>query len=137
LLCDIDRFQRVNLRFGRAAGDELLKRIAGILGKHRSNADYLARLGADEFVLLLADARPEELAGRMDSLDRLAANACREVCGEEGAGLVIGVACFPENGSDARSLLAFAEQSLGRAKESRRAERNPLAELDYSLRIES
>ncbi|HTC37105.1 MAG TPA: HD domain-containing phosphohydrolase [Bryobacteraceae bacterium] len=137
LLCDIDRFQRVNERFGRAAGDELLKRIADILGKHRRNADYLARVGADEFVLLLADARPEELAGRMDSLDHLAASACREVCGEEGAGLVIGVACFPENGSDARSLMAFAEQSLDRAKQSRRAERNPLAELDYSLRLES
>jgi len=70
----------------------------------------------------------------MDSLDRLAANACRELCGEEGSGLAIGVACFPENGRDARTLMAFAQQSLERAKQSRRAERSPLAELDCSLR---
>jgi diguanylate cyclase (GGDEF)-like protein/putative nucleotidyltransferase with HDIG domain len=138
LLCDIARFQRVNERFGRAAGDELLKRIGGgILATHRRNADYVARVGGDEFVLLLADARPEELAGRMDSLDRLAAIACRDLCGEEGSGLAIGVACFPQNGSDARSVMAFSEQSLERAKQSRRAQRSDLAELDYSLRLES
>ena len=57
------------------------------------------------------------------------ANACRGLCGEENSGLAVGVACFPENGADAESLIAFAEQALARAKEARRASRNVMLQL--------
>jgi diguanylate cyclase (GGDEF)-like protein len=94
----------------------------------------VARVGGDEFVLLLASARPEELAGKIESLDRLVANACRGLCGAENSGLAVGVACFPENGADAESLIAFADQSLARAKESRRASRSTVLQLEHSIR---
>ncbi len=77
---------------------------------------------------------PEELAGKIESLDRLVANACRGLCGEESSGLAVGVACFPENGADAESLMAFAEQALARAKEARRASRNVVLQLEHSVR---
>lgn len=133
LLLDIAQFRRVNERFGHRTGDELLKRVADIAGANCRSGDYVARAGGDEFVLLLSAARPEELAGRIDSLDRLVANACRGLCGEETSGLDAGVACFPENGPDASSLLSFAEQSLAHAKEARQARRNAAVELDQSL----
>jgi hypothetical protein len=44
------------------------------------------------------------------------------------------VACFPENGADAASLMAFAEQALARAKEARRASRNVVLQLEHSVR---
>jgi diguanylate cyclase (GGDEF)-like protein/putative nucleotidyltransferase with HDIG domain len=134
LLCDIDEFRRVNELFGRPTANELLKLAANILRTNSRSVDYVARVGGDEFVLLLAAARPEELAGKIESLDRLVANACRGLCGEESSGLAVGVACFPENGADADSLVAFAEQALASAKEARRARRNVVLQLEHSLR---
>ena len=134
LLCDIDEFRRVNDLFGRPKGDELLKLVSDILRTNSRNVDYVARVGADEFVLLLAAARAEDLAGKIEALNGLVSNACRGLCGEESSGLTIGVACFPENGADAESLMAFAEQALARAKEARRASRNVMLQLEHSIR---
>jgi diguanylate cyclase (GGDEF)-like protein/putative nucleotidyltransferase with HDIG domain len=134
LLGDIDEFRRVNELYGRSTGDELLKQVASILRNNSRSGDYVARAGADEFVVLLAAARPDELGGKMEALDRLVASACRGLCGEETSGLAIGVACFPENGADAESLMAFAEQTLARAKEARRASRNVMLQLEDSIR---
>jgi diguanylate cyclase (GGDEF)-like protein/putative nucleotidyltransferase with HDIG domain len=134
LLCDIDEFRRVNELFGRQTGDELLKLVAGILRGHSRSVDYVARLGGDEFALLLAAARPDELAGKIETLDRLVANACRGLCGEETCGLAVGAACFPEDGADAESLIAFAEEALTRTKEERRASRSIMLQLEHSLR---
>jgi diguanylate cyclase (GGDEF)-like protein len=134
LLTDIDEFRRVNELYGRSTGDELLKLVANILRNNSRSVDYVARVGGDEFVLLLAAARPDELAGKIEALDRLVANACRGLCGEETSGLAVGVACFPENGGDAASLMAFAEQALAGAKEARRASRNVILHLEHSIR---
>jgi diguanylate cyclase (GGDEF)-like protein/putative nucleotidyltransferase with HDIG domain len=134
LLCDIDEFRRVNDLFGRPKGDELLKLVSDILRTNSRNVDYVARVGADEFALLLTAARPEELAGKIEALNGLVTNACRSLCGEESSGLTIGVACFPENGADAESLLAFAEQALGKAKEARRAGRSVMLQFEHSVR---
>jgi diguanylate cyclase (GGDEF)-like protein/putative nucleotidyltransferase with HDIG domain len=134
LMCDIDEFRRVNERFSRQTGDELLKLVANILRHNSRSVDYVARSGPDEFVLLLAAARPEDLAGKIESLDRMVANACRGLCGDEGSGLAVGVACFPENGADAGSLIAFAEEAVSRSKEARRASRNVMLQLEHSLR---
>ncbi len=134
LLVDIDQFRRVNELYGSANGDELPKLVANILRSNSRSVDYVARVGGDEFALLLAAARPEELAGKIEALDRLVANACRGLCGEETSGLAVGVACFPENGADAQSLMAFAEQALAGAKEARRASRNVVLQLEHSVR---
>jgi GGDEF domain-containing protein len=46
----------------------------------------------------------------------------------------VGVACFPENGTDAESLMAFAEQALARAKEARQTSRNTVLQLEEAVR---
>jgi len=134
LLGDIEDFRRINELFGRSTGDELLKRVANILRHNSRSVDYVARAAGDQFVLLLAAARPDELSGKIEALDRLVAGACRDLCAEEICGLVFGVACFPENGADAASLMAFAEQSLADAKEARRSRRNVVLQLEHSVR---
>ncbi len=133
LLCDIDEFRRVNELFGKSTGDELLKQVTTILRNNSRSNDYVARAGGDEFGLLMA-ARPQELAGKIEALDRLVAAACRGLCGEESSGLAIGLACFPENGADADSLFAFAEQALAQVKEQRRASRNVMLQLEHSIK---
>jgi diguanylate cyclase len=50
---DVDRFKLINDQFGHDAGDRLLRAIAELLGRHKREEDFLARLGGEEFVLLL------------------------------------------------------------------------------------
>ncbi len=134
LLADIDEFRRINELFGAPTADEYLKLVGSILRNNSRSIDYVARTGPDEFVLLLAGARRDELAGKIDALHRLVANACHSLCGEESSGLTFGVACFPDNGADAESLMAFAGQALAEAKEVRRASRNTMLQLEHSVR---
>lgn len=134
LLADVDEFRRINELFGTATADEYLKLVANILRNNSRSIDYVARTGPDEFVLLLAGARREELAGKIDALHRMVAIACHSLCGEESSGLTFGVACFPDNGADAETLMAFAGQALAEAKEARRLSRNAVLQLEHSVR---
>jgi len=59
-IIDIDKFKKINDSFGHLAGDKVLNVIAQTLQKSIRNADYIARFGGEEFVLLLPDVTPEQ-----------------------------------------------------------------------------
>jgi diguanylate cyclase (GGDEF)-like protein len=120
LACDLDSFKQVNDRYGHISGDELLKRVASILQNNCRASDYVARAGGDEFMMVFSGADAAELSGRIDSLDRKVRQAGLELFGDENIGLSVGLACFPENGADVDTLLAFAEQEMERSKQTRR-----------------
>ena len=72
LLMDVDRFKELNDRFGHAAGDDALTTLAGTLGGAVRGADTVARIGGDEFAVLLPGTDAE---GAREAADRLVARA--------------------------------------------------------------
>jgi diguanylate cyclase (GGDEF)-like protein len=117
LLCDLDRLKLVNDRFGHAAGDAALAAVASVLMKGKRSIDAAARIGGDEFALLLPGCSAEdaaELAGRLSR----AVSGLRDP-GSDTLSASFGVAEFPRDAKTAAELLAKADSSLYRAKQTR------------------
>lgn len=116
---DLDGFKPVNDRLGHAAGDQLLSEIAKRFKSVVRSNDTVARVGGDEFVIVLRDIiSPADC--RM-VLDRLLANVSEPVhIGNETACVTtsIGVAIYPQDGSNSESLLNLADQAMYLAKGS-------------------
>ena len=135
LFCiDLDRFKDVNDVFGHRIGDALLRELSRRL-REAAGIAFLARFGGDEFNLVTTEtplhSASEKLAVRLQKA------IAREI-EIEGiplrVGLSIGVAMFPANGSDAKTLLAHADAALYRAKrDGHSAVRFFDAEMDHQL----
>ncbi len=134
LACDLDGFKQVNDRYGHISGDELLKRVATILQNNCRASDYVARAGGDEFMVVFTGADATELNGRVEALDWKVREAGRELFGDESIGLSVGLACYPENGTDVDSLLAYAEQDMERSKQLRRSAEGSVLQLARSIK---
>jgi diguanylate cyclase (GGDEF)-like protein len=117
LVLDIQRFERINHSFGQAAGDALLKGIAGVLGQVVRRGDGLARIGDDRFAMLLprvANAGHAQLA----ALKVLRLLELPFHLGERRlrCTLRIGISLFPDKADSAEALLRGAEQALTEAR---------------------
>jgi diguanylate cyclase (GGDEF)-like protein len=118
LYLDLDGFKAVNDLHGHARGDELLCQIANRLFEIASKADLIVRLGGDEFLIVQGESSDS------DGFKSLATKLVAELSGRyqlkhglnATVGVSIGVACFPENGSDMGTLIAHADTALYRAK---------------------
>lgn len=122
LLLDLDGFKPINDGLGHGAGDDALREVASRLREAVRNEDTLARVGGDEFVVLLADlgedAREvaELVAGKCLSVFEQAFDVCGQSCR---LGTSIGIALG--NGyCDADKLLIAADQAMYRVKEAGR-----------------
>ena len=116
---DLDGFKPINDRFGHAAGDQMLCEIAKRLQSVVRNNDTVARVGGDEFVVVL-----EEIKSRDEcdvTLDRLLDAVGQPISvGNASANVTIsiGYAIFPHEADDAESLLKLADQAMYLAKNS-------------------
>jgi diguanylate cyclase (GGDEF)-like protein/PAS domain S-box-containing protein len=121
MFLDLDRFKYVNDTLGHSVGDELLKSIAGRLQSMLREEDTIARMGGDEFTLLLADLGSAEDAAKIAQklLDAIA-----QPVHLEGHDLYIttsiGIALYPNDGNSAEQLLQNADNAMYRAKEAGR-----------------
>jgi len=118
MFLDLDSFKVVNDTLGHSAGDKLLQAVANDLGKLVRDGDTVARVGGDEFTLLLAGiAGPQdaaEVAQRIiDCLRQLRTISGTEFC-TTGS---IGITTFPADGDDGETLLRNADTAMYRAKE--------------------
>jgi diguanylate cyclase (GGDEF)-like protein/PAS domain S-box-containing protein len=122
LLLDIDHFKRYNDTFGHEAGDTVLREVGRLLQRHVRGEDIACRLGGEEFVLMLPGV-PLAVAGERAELLREAIRGLTVSFHGQTLGTTtvsIGVALYPQQGSDAVSLLECADKALYTAKESGR-----------------
>ena len=121
LYFDLDRFKPVNDLLGHAAGDAVLVQTARRLLGEIHPADTLARIGGDEFVLLLTNvARPENVSHVTTRM----LEAIRKPFHIDGQrveiGVSIGVALYPGDGPTAEALMRAADTAMYRVKEEGR-----------------
>ena len=118
---DLDRFKFINDSLGHHVGDELLKCMAQRIKACVREVDTLARLGGDEFVLLLTDHQGSPpVRAVIERILRVVAEPWSSVHGEFKVTCSIGVAMYPDDGTDAQSLLKHADSAMYRAKDNGR-----------------
>jgi len=115
---DLDHFKAVNDRSGHQVGDAVLQRIAHVLESARRPSDTVARVGGEEFALILPDT---DQAGGLALAERLR-RAVLDEFGRDEVPITIsfGLASFPGHGETAASLVHAADDALYLAKESGR-----------------
>lgn len=118
LVLDLDRFKVINDSLGHRAGDEFLNVVAQRLSGVVSGVDTVARIGGDEFVLIVSRAPEREKATQV--ADRVIASLSQPVriCGVDlHASTSIGIAFYPKDGQSADALLAQADAAMYCAKQ--------------------
>ena len=115
LLMDIDGLKRINDSFGHQAGDRVLMQVAMSLRRSIRTVDTAARVGGDEFCVLLPQ---QDLKSAAKLAARLATAIEEEVAapGDPAVAVSIGVASAPEHGDDAEALIDTADRAMYRAK---------------------
>ena len=121
IMIDIDRFKAINDRYGHAAGDEALKLLAAALGGILRGADIAARIGGEEFAVVLPQTG---VAGATRVAERLrsatAETAIPWPCGAITLTVSIGVAVHAVGDGSVEEVMARADAALYRAKEEGR-----------------
>lgn len=121
LFIDLDRFKPVNDILGHAVGDLVLKDVAARLKRALREEDTLARIGGDEFTVILEDVARREDAVRVADRILAAVTPPIEVAGQEVVvGASVGIALSPDDGADAATLVKNADMAMYRAKQSGR-----------------
>ena len=118
---DLERFKKLNDSLGRSAGDALLKQVAEWLAQNAENVNLVARLDADHFAVVLPKVMYEANVARV--LEKTIAAFMKHEFSLNNTvyrmAAKIGVAVFPDDGTDADALFNNAEAALKKAKASR------------------
>jgi diguanylate cyclase (GGDEF)-like protein/putative nucleotidyltransferase with HDIG domain len=117
LVCDMNGFKKVNDKYGHLEGNRLLHSVAKKLKESCREYDYVARMGGDEFVLVLPGLEPDQLTQKIARLKAITEDAGHEIFAQETLSLSIGHSMFPEDGVDADRLLSEADRRMYIAKQ--------------------
>lgn len=131
LYADLDGFKGVNDRYGHSAGDELLKQVSARMTRALRQCDTIARVGGDEFVVILEEVQGTRSAQSM--AEQLIRTIQQPITLDETdvqVGCSIGIAVYPADGKNATELIEHADAAMYAAKE---AGRNQSAFFEASL----
>ena len=116
-MIDIDGFKRLNDSYGHPAGDMMLVHLCKILSSHTREGDILARMGGDEFLVVLPSVDIETARHRAEAWRQAFAES--ELCYKDftlRGSFSLGLATFPAQASDAEELIRLADDALYQAK---------------------
>jgi len=118
LAIDIDRFKYINEIYGLDAGNKVLQQVAESLSVSVNKGDMVCRLGSDEFGLMLHNiGRPADVLLFVKMIMKNVPQIIMSGGEEISVTLDIGIAMFPEDGKDARTLMKNADTALSKAKD--------------------
>jgi diguanylate cyclase (GGDEF)-like protein/PAS domain S-box-containing protein len=118
---DVDRFKKINESFGHLVGDEMLQSIAIRVKKCLREGDTLARVGGDEFALLLPNVSGKTEAGTIaQKILAISSLPVYHQNKELRITFSIGVAVYPDHGETKEALLRHADRAMYRVKETGR-----------------
>jgi diguanylate cyclase (GGDEF)-like protein len=116
---DLDDFKHINDTHGHAVGDSVLREVAQAIPSAIRRADTVARIGGDEFVVIIEQIQPAQVAEMAERIRRSVSHV-RQPDGRP-VMLSVGSSLFPDHGRDADSLLVTADRALYQAKRDREA----------------
>ena len=115
ILLDLDNFKQLNDLAGHHAGDQILKLTAQLMKKFTRNSDIVARIGGDEFAIILPKTNKEK--------SKLIATRIRnniivhpQIIAYPSLGISVGIAAFPQDGQSAETIIQKADEALYTAK---------------------
>ena len=121
LYLDLDRFKQVNDSLGHTAGDELLHAVALRIRRQVRESDTVARVGGDEFTVILSDIARREEAKVVANKIIVAISAPFQLGSNKQSaniGTSIGIALYPVDGRDAEALVKAADAAMYSAKQA-------------------
>ena len=132
LMCDLDRFKRVNDTYGHQAGDDAIKSLAALLKGGCHPGDLVARYGGEEFVMLLADCDNATASRRADQIRVALSQVPQPKMNGQPITVSFGVTEI-QPGDTAETMLRRADRALLMAKENGR---NQVVQLGSGLDAE-
>lgn len=121
LYVDLDHFKEINDSHGHASGDEVLDKVAHLLGSVTRSGDTVARLGGDEFVILFDEVENRAtLLGIAQKLLALLQNRLLIDGKDLQVRASLGISIYPQDGRDAQTLLQNADRAMYSSKRSGR-----------------
>ena len=112
MVCDLRGFKQVNERFGSEQGDRVLRAFAEKLKAACRVYDHVARMSGDEFVVIAPEMPEEAMKTRAKQLREVAQQVGIDVTGEDVMSVDIGYATYPDDASEAESLLEKADRKM-------------------------
>jgi diguanylate cyclase (GGDEF)-like protein len=126
MVSDLDGFKLVNDRFGHLAGNKVLQAFAQSIKAICREYDYVARMGGDEFVIIVPGLTVENAQQKAALLRSLAGKVGSQVCGEDFLSLSVGIAFYPQDGDDAEQLLTEADRRMYTARRAQHERASPV-----------
>ena len=118
-MMDMDNFKAINDNYGHIAGDGTLKAFADTLRKYAGENDVACRIGGDEFMIFVAEATSKSALGsRATDIISDMCQFLEESKFETNSSVSVGIAQFPEDGSDFKSLYNAADKALYYVKQN-------------------
>jgi diguanylate cyclase (GGDEF)-like protein len=113
---DLDGFKNVNDSFGHGVRDIVLQQTAVLLTDAVRETDTVARVGGDEFLLLMVDVSLEAAQRKAVQLSQIVGQVIERAGNVVTVGASIGLAMYPDDGLDVHALLSAADQAMYRSK---------------------